>query len=310
MDDRVALRIGQPVEERCHVDRIWPHGPRPAGTGCGSGSPRCRRTASGSPMLAARPTTAERAVETGARRGRRPHARDRPGGRGRSSSPSWTPLHAAGPRFARGLRGARRGRLRRRRGARRDRPDRRLAERQARPPAPRALDRGRRRADDGRRRVRASSTTSAPARSGRRRAAQGATLNGVPLDGRRSASGAAATGRSSWSAIESAYPRGGWPERAAARGVGPPPARARLDRVRALPGRGRPRRRDGDALALPLGRRRRGAADRARERRRSSPSPPSTSRSPRRSTPSRTRPSWPRAPTALRRARTAAIISG
>ena len=38
--------------------------------------------------------------------------------------------------------------------ARRRRPDRRLAQRQARPAAPRALDRGRRRPDDGRRRLR------------------------------------------------------------------------------------------------------------------------------------------------------------
>ena len=66
--------------------------------------------------------------------------------------------------------------------ARGDRPDRRLAQRQARAAALRAVDRGRRRADDGRRRVRLRAATSGPSeewvawrgarRAARRRAAR------------------------------------------------------------------------------------------------------------------------------------------
>ena len=115
----------------------------------------CRRAVTGSSaMLADVPTTAERALETGtARQRRRPHARDRPDAeqlvfdRARRASRRGLPVPAL-------LRGARRGRLRRPRRARDHRSDRRLAERQARHLPLRAVDRGRRRRDDGRRRVR------------------------------------------------------------------------------------------------------------------------------------------------------------
>ena len=105
-------------------------------------------------MLADRPTIAERVIETGTR------------GEGGDRTlqideaaedvvfAELRALHDAGARFTA---------VSEERGvvdfggddaAGRDRPDRRLAQRQARPAAPRAVDRGRRRADDGRRRVR------------------------------------------------------------------------------------------------------------------------------------------------------------
>ena len=78
------------------------------------------------------------------------------------------------------------------------RPDRRLAERQARDLALRAVDRGRRRADDGRRRVRLRPRLRARARSGGRGAAR-APGSTASCSTRRSASAVTATAGSSWS---------------------------------------------------------------------------------------------------------------
>ena len=129
----------------------------------------CRRSAEGRARGARR--RARRApsacVETGRRRRRRrPHAGHRPARRGprRSAScaRSTTTARASrsSPRSAASLDFGDPGTARRRR------PDRRLAERQARPAAPRAVDRRRRRPDDGATWCSATSTTSAPARSG------------------------------------------------------------------------------------------------------------------------------------------------
>ena len=82
-----------------------------------TGSGACRRAVAG--CAACSPSTRrarERVVETGdARRGRRPHARDRPARPRTSSSRELDALHAGGRALHRRLRGARRGRLRRRR---------------------------------------------------------------------------------------------------------------------------------------------------------------------------------------------------
>ena len=140
----------------------------------------CRRAVTGlERLLAAAPTTVERAVETGTRgsggdrtlvidqlrRERRARAARGPPGRG-------LPLRRA-------VGGARRGRLRRRQRPGDHRPDRRLAERQA-PDLPlRAVGGGGRRRDDGRRGVRLRARLRAP------RAVVGAARRGAWRDGTR-----------------------------------------------------------------------------------------------------------------------------
>ena len=119
-----------------------------------TGSGACRRATDG--LRDARATTrpAPSASRRPARAARAATARcHRPGGRGRRLRRARR-APRRGRALLRGVRGARRRRLRRRRRARRHRPDRRLDERQARAAAPRALDRRRRRPDDGRRRLR------------------------------------------------------------------------------------------------------------------------------------------------------------
>ena len=122
-------------------------------------------------------------------------------------------LHEQGYRFLRPLGGARRDRLRRRQRAGDHRSDRRLAQRQARHPPPRAVDRRRRRPDDGRRRVRLRARLRARARSGGRAAARapGSTASSSTT---RWASAAATTGASRCSA-SSRPTRAGWPPRRA-----------------------------------------------------------------------------------------------
>ena len=105
-------------------------------------------------VLAAAPTTAERARETGTRGEGGDRTLEIDAAAEAAVFRRLEALHADGAPLRRGQRGARPRRLRRRPGARRDRPARRLEERQARPAAPRALARGRRRRHDGRRRVR------------------------------------------------------------------------------------------------------------------------------------------------------------
>ena len=140
-----------------------------------------------------------------ARQRRRPDAGDRRGRRGARVRRARR-LHRRGLPVPRDLRGARRGRLRRRCRPRGHRPDRRLAERQAQAAALRAVDRRRRRTDDGRRRVRLRP------RLRRRRGVVGEARRGRlarrrTARSRRSASGGPATAGSSCSAVESADPR-------------------------------------------------------------------------------------------------------
>ena len=115
-------------------------------------------------------------------------------------------LHDEGARFTLVSEECGVGRLRRPRNGRRRRPDRRLAERQARPDAPRAVDRRRRRADDGRRRARLRPRLRhrrGVARRARRRgvARTARCSSGVPAERRT------ADGRLEVVAVESAAPR-------------------------------------------------------------------------------------------------------
>src|SRR3954454_3054524 len=225
--------------------------------------PACRGRASGRSARASDQHAARRR-DRRPRRGRRPDARHRRRRRGRRLLRARRPPRRRRA-LHRGLGGARLRRLRRPRRAGRHRPDRRLVERQARPDAPRAVGRGRRRADDGRRRVRLRLRP----RAGRGVAGD-ARRRRVPQrrPARRSAARAPAQGRQARAARD----RVGEPpvarrvlRRAAARHGARP--RDGLDRDLALPGRGDPRRRHGDPVELPRGRRRRRAARRARERR-------------------------------------------
>ena len=105
-------------------------------------------------MLDDVPSTAERAVETGTRGSGGDQTLVIDEGAEGIVFAELERLHREGLQVPRRVRGARRGRLRRRRRPGGDRPDRRLAQCQAQAAALRAVDRGRRRPDDGRRPVR------------------------------------------------------------------------------------------------------------------------------------------------------------
>ena len=180
--------------------------------------------------------------------------------------------------------------------ARRHRPDRRLAERQARPAAPRAVDRRRRRADDGRRRLRLRLRPRPRRGVARASAAEARSSNDEPLDApmpeRRRRDGQLEV-----VAIESADPR--WLAAVAPTRSSTSPAsraRDRLDR-RSRSARSRRRASTGwpTLRPLPRGRRRRRRSSSSARAAAWSRSPRWTSRSPRRSTSSRARPSSPRA---------------
>ena len=223
----------------------------------------CRRAARG-PACRAAPSTRRAASASSrpatTRRGRRPDARHRRGGRGRASSPSssgCTRRARASPPSPRSAAivdfgdpdvlvviDPIDGSLNAKRGLH----------------APRAVDRRRRRADDGRRRLRLRLRPRARARSGARSRGEGAYLNDERA--RRPAARAphAATAGSS-SSPSSRPTRAGWPPSSGdlvRRDA--PRARDGLDRDLAVPGRRHARRRDGDAVEVPRGRRRGGAA--------------------------------------------------
>ena len=117
----------------------------------------CRRAADGLRDVLDAPPDERRPLRRDGRPRRwgRPDARHRRGGGGRRLRRARAParagrgLHASSPRSAGSSTSGRA-----RSAVRRRRPDRRLAQREARPAAPRALDRGGRRPDDGRRRLR------------------------------------------------------------------------------------------------------------------------------------------------------------
>ena len=128
----------------------------------------------------------------------------------------------------------------------------------------------------------ASCTTSGPTRSGSRGAARApcSTARGwIPASAERRVGG-----KLELLGIESADPRWVRESAEALAAVGAPPARDRRDRRLALPGRGRAARRHGHAAPLPRGRRRGGAADRPRGAAARSRSRPARSRSARRLT--------------------------
>ena len=246
----------------------------------------CRRAVTGlERMLAEVTTTEERALETGTRGsgGDRTLEIDRT-----AEQLVLDQLDGAAGRglpVPGGVRGARRGRLRRLRCAGDHRSDRRLAERQARHLPPRAVDRRRRRRDDGGRRVRIRARLwpiravvgmPGPGRLARRRSPRPHAVR-APRP-RRPARGAGdRIGRPALGGQIDRRPRR---ERV-------PPARARHDRGLAVPGGRRPLRRDGVAASIPGRRRRRRPADRARGAAAWSASPAAISRSARRSPPSR-----------------------
>ena len=117
--------------------------PRAALAATGSDSAAApRRTCGRCSPRTPRPSSAPRASDAARGATRRCSSIARP----RRSSSRAGAAPRRGPPLHGGLRGARRGRLRRWRRARGHRPDRRLAQRQARPPGPRPLDRRRRRA--------------------------------------------------------------------------------------------------------------------------------------------------------------------
>jgi hypothetical protein len=194
-------------------------------------------------MLGAPDAPRERAVELGPRRGRRPHAGDRRGRRGAD-------LRRAGARARAGhgftAISEERGEvaLRRRRCASSIDPidgsmnaKRGLWPHACRSPSPTA-----RRWPTS---ASASSTTSASARSGpRARRRSPAQRRGAERAG---AASGAPRGACSSSSRSSRRTPSGSPRAAGARPDRPPPARVRLDRLRALPARGGSRRRHGDA---------------------------------------------------------------
>ena len=136
----------------------------------------CRGAVGGRAGRAARETAGPRRARARGRpgRGRRRDDRDRRGGRAGGRRRGST--RAAGDFTLVSEELGIRPRARRQLDVRRRRPDRRLDQRQARHSVLLALDRGRRRADDGRRPVRLRATTSAPARSGSAARGEGASL--------------------------------------------------------------------------------------------------------------------------------------
>ena len=120
--------------------------------------------------------------------------------------------------------------------ARRDRPDRRVAERQARARPPRALDRGRRRPDDGRRAARLRLRRRARPRSGAPARARARGSNDVPL-GPLPAERRTPDGPLEIVAVESADAAlAGRGRRRRSEALRPPGARDRVDRDLAVPG--------------------------------------------------------------------------
>ena len=227
----------------------------------------CRRAVAGlTEVLAAAPSTAERARETGTRGsgGDRTLVLDRVGRDGRAGA-SWRPCTTRATSSTLCRRSAARSTS----AARRvrviiDPIDGSLNAKRRRLPL-RAVGGGRRRRDDGRRRRSASSTTSAPREEWWARRGQGAWLDGERLDP------ALPERRTRDGRLEllghrvRRPPLGPGVDRRAGR-QRPPPARTRDDRRHPVPGRRRALRRHGHAAALPGRRRRRRAADRPRGR--------------------------------------------
>ena len=163
--------------------------------------------------------------------------------------------------------------------------------------APRAVDRGGRRPDDGRRRLRLR-LRPRPGRGVVRARAAAAPAQRRAAGAARRPSAASATG--AWSSSPSSRPtRAGWPRSSDALvRRDRPPARHRVDRRVDVPGGGDARRRHGDAVAAAAPSTSPPRSSSSARAAAWSPSPPWTIRSARPSTSSRTRPSWPPAPTA------------